>query len=197
MEKLIDIRPIKKQLRADCKQARKEMDSTEKQTFDKKIKNKLLNLFIMRDAETVLTYVSTDIEVDTKSLLEELFKSKKRVAVPKCENNDGDMAFYLINSFDDLESGYCGVLEPIPQKCEMLTEFENSVCIVPAFLFDKKGYRLGYGKGYYDRFLAGYTGISVGICYDGNITDSLFHGKFDRPVNMIVTDKQIIDNRSD
>ncbi len=195
MEKVIDIRPIKKQLRADCKQSRKNMNSAEKETYDKKIKNKLLNLFIFRDSQTVLTYVSTDIEVDTRGLLEELFKSKKTVAVPRCENKDGDMAFYIIKSFDDLESGYCGVLEPIPQKCEILTEFENSVCIVPAFLFDKKGYRLGYGKGYYDRFLAKYTGITVGICYDNNITDSLFHGKYDRTVNMIVTDKRIIDNR--
>jgi 5-formyltetrahydrofolate cyclo-ligase len=59
-------------------------------------------------------------------------------------------------------------------------------------MFDKSGYRLGYGKGYYDRYLSKYKGSTIGICYSQNIKDELFHGKFDRTVDMIVTEKQII-----
>jgi 5-formyltetrahydrofolate cyclo-ligase len=193
MEKIVDIRPIKKQLRSSCKEMRRSMDKTLKQNYDKKIQNKLLNLFIVREADMVLTYVSTPIEVATHDFIEALLKQGKTVAVPKCLNEKGDMDFFIIKSFDDLEDGFFGVLEPNPQKCRAVMPTEKSVCVVPAFLFDEKGYRLGYGKGYYDRYLSNFKGKSVGICYQENIRDSLMHGKYDRPVSLIVTEKRIVD----
>lgn len=195
MEKITDIRPIKKQLRSECKLKRKELDAQKKKALDRKIRAKLLNLWAIREAKTVLVYISTDIEIDTKETVSQLFSRGKRVAAPRCENLNGDMSFYVIKSFDDLEKGSFSLYEPLPEKCEKLTDFDDSVVIVPAFLFDKKGYRLGYGKGFYDRFLADYNGTAIGICYDFEITDSLYHGKFDRAVDMIVTDKRIIDIR--
>ena len=102
------------------------------------------------------------------------------------------MNFYYINSLADLSSGSFGVLEPAADKGKMLTETENTICIVPAFRFDKSGYRLGYGKGYYDRYLSKYKGSTIGICYSQNIKEELFHGKYDRTVDMIVTEKQIL-----
>lgn len=195
MEKIIDIRPIKKQLRSECKQKRRELDPQKKQAADKKIRAKLLNLWAIREAKTVLVYISTDIEVDTKETALQLLSRGKRIAAPRCENLDGDMSFYIIKSFDDLEKGSFSLYEPDLSKCEKLTDFTDSLVIVPAFMFDKKGYRLGYGKGFYDRFLADYNGTTLGICYDFEITDSLYHGKFDRAVDMIVTDKRIIDTR--
>ena len=77
-------------------------------------------------------------------------------------------------------------------KSSVIDDTKDSICIVPAFMFDKSGYRLGYGKGYYDRYLSKYKGSTIGICYSQNIKDELFHGKFDRTVDMIVTEKQII-----
>jgi 5-formyltetrahydrofolate cyclo-ligase len=103
------------------------------------------------------------------------------------------MDFFIINSLDDLEDGYFGVREPNPGTATKVTTTEKTVCIVPAFLFDEKGYRLGYGKGYYDRFLSKFGGKTVGICYEENIRDSLMHGKYDRPVTLIVTEKRIVD----
>lgn len=193
MEKIVDIRPIKKQMRSSCKEMRRSMNKTLKSNYDKKIQNKLLNLFIVREADVVLTYVSTPIEVQTLDFIENLLMQGKKVAVPKCLNDKGDMEFFIINSLNDLENGFFGVLEPNPQKTLNVTVTEKSVCIVPAFLFDEKGYRLGYGKGYYDRFLSKFQGKTVGICYEENIRDSLMHGKYDRPVGLIVTEKRIVD----
>ena len=193
MEKVIDIRPIKKQMRSSCKEARRSMDKVIKANYDKKIQNKLLNLFLIREADVVLTYVSTEIEVKTLDFIEMLLKQGKKVAVPKCLNDKGDMDFFLINALSDLESGFFGVQEPDPQKALVPLTTEKSVCIVPAFLFDKTGFRLGYGKGYYDRFLSKFSGKTVGICYEENICDSLMHGKYDRPVALIVTEKRIVD----
>lgn len=195
MQKIKDIRPIKRRLREKCKQSRRGLSPEQKAVADRKIKSKLLNLWLLRNVKTVLVYVSTEIEVDTRELINELFLRGVTVAVPKCEDSNGNMSFYKINSFDELEKGFFGVLEPKLSHCEKLTEFSDSVCIVPAFMFDKKGFRLGYGKGYYDRFLANFPGTALGICYNSELCDRLYHGRFDRPVDMIVTDRQIIDNR--
>ena len=75
------------------------------------------------------------------------------------------MEFYYITSFDDLQKGAYGILEPIKSKCEKLIDLNEGLCIIPALTFDEQGYRLGFGKGYYDRFLAGFPGKSVVICY--------------------------------
>jgi len=193
MEKIVDIRPIKKQMRSSCKEMRRSMDKTLKANYDKKIQNKLINLFLVREADIVLTYVSTSIEVQTLDFIENLLKQGKKVAVPKCLNDKGDMDFFIINSLNDLNNGFFGVQEPDPENSEKAVTTEKSVCVVPAFLFDINGYRLGYGKGYYDRFLSKFTGKTVGICYEENIRDSLMHGKYDRPVSLIVTEKRIVD----
>ena len=87
--------------------------------------------------------------------------------------------------------------EPDPTKHRMVGETKNTVCIVPAFMFDKFGYRLGYGKGYYDRYLSRYKGSTIGICYGENIKEELFHSKYDRTVDMIVTEKDIINGIKD
>lgn len=192
MEKVIDIRPIKKKMRAEAKEGRLSMDAAVKSSLDKKICNRLLNLWAVRETDTFLCYVSTEIEVGTKDFINALLASGKKVAVPRCEGGPSEMNFYYINSLDELSSGSFGVLEPESDKGKMLTETENTICIVPAFMFDKSGYRLGYGKGYYDRYLSKYKGYSIGVCYSENIKDELFHGKYDRTVDMIVTEKQII-----
>ncbi len=180
-------------MRSSCKEMRRSMDKAIKANLDRKIQNKLLNLFLVREADVVLTYVSTDIEVKTLDFINALLEQGKTVAVPKCLNDKGDMDFFIIKSLNDLESGFYGVQEPDVQKSEKVAVTEKSVCIVPAFLFDEKGFRLGYGKGYYDRFLSTFQGKTIGICYDENIRDSLMHGKYDRPVGLIVTEKRIVD----
>ena len=191
MEKVIDIRPVKRQMRASTKEKRLSMDAEIKSSADKKICNKLLNLWSVREAETVLCYVSTPIEVDTREFITTLLKSGKTVAVPRCEGDKAEMNFYRISSLDELIPGSFGVLEPQPDAEKRVVETQNTVCVVPAFMFDKKGFRLGYGKGYYDRYLSRYEGSTVGICYEENITEELFHGKYDRAVDLVLTEKHI------
>lgn len=192
MESITDLRPYKKELRTDCRRKRAEIDPAKKAHFDKRIQNRLLNLWAVREADTVLAYVSTPIEVETTFLLQALFDLGKQVAVPRCENDQGDMKFFLIRSFADLEKGHFGLSEPKKEICTELITFENTVCVVPAFHFDESGFRLGWGKGYYDRFLSSYTGETIGVCYDDELVKELPHGKYDRTVDLIVTEKRIL-----
>lgn len=192
MGKVIDIRPIKKQLRADVRTSRTNMPGEIKEARDKKICNKLLNLWAVRDAQIILCYVSTPIEVDTRVFINALLKSGKRVAVPRCEGGKSEMNFYFINSLEELEEGSFNVLEPTQDNQNRVTDTRGAVCIVPAFMFDMQGFRLGYGKGYYDRYLSRYEGVTIGICYDENIANELFHGKYDRAVDTVLTERRII-----
>lgn len=187
-----DIRPIKTKLRQGAKQYRASLSREEKMRLDRKIETKFLNMWQYREAELILIYVSTEIEVDTIYIIETALKDGKRVAVPKCIDGTREMDFYLIDSLSCLESGAFSVLEPIPEKCEKLTDFSTGVCIVPALMFDKSGYRLGFGKGYYDRFLAKFSGQTLGMCYNACVKDKLPHGKYDKRVDKLVTQSGII-----
>lgn len=187
-----DIREEKNKLRQSFKALRDSIPKGEKRELDKKILRKLIQLWSYREEDLVLTFVSKDSEVDTKEIIKQALRDSKKVAVPRCVENTTDIEFYLIKSLDDLERGSFGVLEPIKERCERLDDFSKGVCLVPAIAFDKKGYRLGYGKGYYDRFLSKYNGRILGVCYSACVCDSLPHGRFDRRVPSIVTEKCII-----
>ena len=97
------------------------------------------------------------------------------------------MEFYLADSVNDLKQGMYGILEPDTDKCSKITDFSGALCLVPALCYDKKGFRLGYGKGYYDRFLEKFTITTVGLCYNELIKDTLPVDKFDKSVDYIVT----------
>ena len=178
-----DIRIHKKELRDKYRQMRRDMSDKIKSECDNKIFTRLIDIESYKNSTLVLTYVSTDIEVDTIKFIEYALKDNKTVAVPRCINGTRDMDFYIIKSIDDLESGSFSVLEPIPKKFKKLNKFDNAFCIVPALVYDSYGYRLGYGKGYYDRFLSSHTNMfRVGIGYCCCMVTKLIHGHFDVPV---------------
>ncbi len=176
----------KKELRKTLLAERRGLDKSYRQERDIMIYNNLIDLPELAEADTVLTYVSTEIEVDTIYLIDTLLRSGFTVGVPKCEGKT--MRFIEIDSLCDLETGAYGILEPKGDK--VIDDFEGSVCITPALAFDEEGYRTGYGGGYYDRFLADYTGISVGICYEQFIRP-VIKEEHDLNVNIIVTEKEI------
>ncbi len=184
-----DIRPEKNALREQSMDWRKQLSRGEKQRMDFKIQNKFLTLWKFREVTTLLVYCSKPLEVDTSIIIERALSIGKTVAAPRCVPGTRDMEFYIIKSCDDLEPGAFGVLEPNPEKCELLRDYTSSVCIVPALMYDNSGYRLGYGKGYYDRFLSAYNGACIGLGYSSLIKDYLPHGKYDRKVDIIVTEK--------
>ena len=160
-----------------------------KKEYDRKITEKFLSSTAYKNANAILCYVSTEIEVDTFAILKKAFSDKKIVAVPRCIPNTHFMDFIIIKSFDDLEKGAYGVLEPKLTITEKIIGDEKSICVIPALLYDYFGYRLGYGGGYYDRFLADFKGNAIGIIYFENLKDSLSHGKYDIPVSEIFTEK--------
>lgn len=178
----------KQALRTFYKTLRSKMPEEKKRRCDLRIFEHLCALDAFTSAEQLLLYVSGGIEVDTSLVLWQALDSHRAVYVPRCsKTQDGVMEFYRIFSVDrDLEPGAFGVLEPIP-SCERLNDLSHGLCIVPGLAYDAQGFRLGFGKGYYDRFLARFSGNTVGLCYDENIVGELPHGEFDRRIQAVVT----------
>ncbi|MCI1964605.1 MAG: 5-formyltetrahydrofolate cyclo-ligase [Oscillospiraceae bacterium] len=187
-----NIKLVKKNLRAQYRQYREKMNPAKKARYDSAVLNRFLSLREYKHMRTVFTYVSKPIEVDTAMLIRSVLDSGRRVAVPRCIPDTYGMEFYEIHSLEELVDGAYGVLEPDPAGKKPVVEVpKNSICIVPGFSFDSQGYRLGYGKGYYDRFLSGFKGMTVGLCYAGCVKPDLPHGYYDRPVDVLITEKYI------
>lgn len=186
----IDIRKYKIELREHCRNFRKSLDPDVKAEMDSQIAERVKKLYQYRSAKVIMVYVSTSIEVDTFKIIENALKDGKKVAVPRCIPQTRQMEFHYITSVDQLTPGSFSVLEP-PAHYPVVSDFSGALMIVPGFMFDCFGYRLGYGKGYYDRYMSRYNGAAVGICYSGELRTHMYHGRYDRAVDTIVSEKWI------
>ncbi|MDY4110970.1 MAG: 5-formyltetrahydrofolate cyclo-ligase [Eubacterium sp.] len=181
---------VKSELRKEYKIIRKNVQN--KVEKDKLINKYLLNFELFDKCNQVLFYAALDDEVNLDLSVKKSLEKEKKVALPVCIDNRGKMQYYYIRSFDDIEVGAFGVREPKVDFCKPLDSFSNAICIVPAIAFDKSGYRLGYGKGYYDRFLSKFNGISIGVSYDECIAQNICADSFDIPVDYIITQSGVL-----
>lgn len=186
----IDIRKYKQELRLKCREYRQNLDKEIKSQLDGKIADNVRRLKEYRPAHTILIYMSTPIEVDTVNIIKNAWADGKKVAVPRCIPESRDMEFHYIENLECLVPGTFGVLEP-DSSLPIVTDFSGCLMIVPGMQFDMKGYRIGYGKGYYDRYMVRFTGRSAGICYSDELKPFMYHGRYDQAVDIVVTDRRI------
>lgn len=173
----------KAKFRAELKEIRKNIQN-------KGIKNTKIaeNFFsIINDYNTVLLYLSFNDEVDTYKIAEILMQNKIEVYAPKTYGNY--MEFYQIESLNDLEEGKFGIKEPKITK--KYTHHEKAICIVPGLGFDLNHNRIGYGRGYYDKFLQKNNVISLALCYNEQILPFIPTDEHDQKIDIIITDTQI------
>jgi len=186
------LREEKQELRSLYLEKRENMDPETKREMDNRIFKRFTSLISYRYSETLLLYYPIRGEVDTLPIISGALTAGKRVALPVCYDN-GRMEFFLIKSTDDLESGRFGIPTPKPdcEKLEKSAYPDRMVMVVPALAFDKEGYRLGYGKGYYDRYINELNVTSVGLVYSGFIADKLPRGRYDMSVDLLVSEKGV------
>lgn len=184
-----NIREYKHNLRLQIRKDRNNISQESKSKMDAEIKKQLFQTKEYQESEIIFTYVSKSNEVDTINIIKDMLQNSKRVAVPRCIPEKYGMDFYEINSLSQLQKGCYGVLEPDPSLCRKVLDDRPCICLVPGLSFDSQGYRLGYGKGYYDRFLATFSGYTIGLCYCACLRMELPRGYFDRPVNILITEK--------
>ena len=183
----------KQRLREERLAAREVLSEQERSVLDDRITQKLLATSEYVEATTVLTYVSVSSEVSTRMFIECALRDGKTVAVPRCLPGHC-LEFVAITSLDQLIAAPFGLLEP-PKELPALTEeqMDASICIVPALLVDAKGYRLGYGAGFYDRFLSTYPGKKICLAYQQNLSQTMLpHTASDVAVDVVITESDVL-----
>lgn len=175
----------KARLRSVYRKKRDELGLDIRAELDNRIYLSLISLREYKEADTVLAYSSIGSEVSTRRIISRVLDDNKLLALPRCAEGFR-LEFYYISSVSQLERGAFGILQPVSGLKRL--EKPEGLCIVPGLCFDRSGFRLGYGKGYYDRFLPEFKGVSAGLCRSGFLLDSLPHNDTDCRVDMIITD---------
>lgn len=191
---LKNLKQVKNEIRSTAKKYRIKLSADQKEKLDIILQKNFISSDFFKKSKLILAFVSKDVEVSTKLILEEVLNSDKTLALPRCGGNR-TMDFYIVKSLDDLSEGAYGLMEPEPEKCRSVSDFENCLCLVPGLAFDREGYRLGFGKGYYDRFLVDSKALTVSLCYAKCVYDQLPRGFYDRPVDILITEKYTLDTR--
>lgn len=181
----------KKELRKILLEKRRSIPKEKKAIYDKEISKNIIGSDYFKKAEQVLIFASTDEEFDTCYIIERCRLEHKRVFYPRCLDRDGNMEFLKADCVGDLELGSYKLLEP-KTTCKKYKPKENDLIIVPALSVDKNKHRIGYGKGYYDRFLKDFNGVSICPCYSEMCTEKLPADEYDIKVSYVATDKEVI-----
>jgi len=153
----------------------------------KEIQDNLRKVDFFRSAKSIGAYYSIGSEVQTQDILQEILNAGKQLALPKVVKND--LVFKKITSFSDLEQGNFSVMEP-KEKCESVKNLD--VIIIPAIALTRDGFRLGYGFGYFDRFLHGKKSKIIALSYAKQIVKSFPRDDHDVKINCIVTEDEVI-----
>jgi 5-formyltetrahydrofolate cyclo-ligase len=178
----------KKELRAAYKAARADMTGEERAVQTREICTQILQSPMYADAPCVLLYAAMGDEIDLGAVAHDAWEKGKTVAYPRCLDKTGHMAFFVVDTPERLVEGSFSIPEP-SEDCLPWQPTADALCIVPALAVDAFGNRLGYGKGYYDRFLADFEGVSACAVYHCGIAESLPADECDVPVaNMITAD---------
>lgn len=179
----------KKSTRKLYSQIRNSISESDKASFDERILTRFINSELYIKSDLLLIYVSVNSETDTTRIIEHALNNNKRVAVPVCI--DKEMNFYEIKDISDLKVGKFGIPTVDAVINLKISDFSNALCVVPGICFDVYGNRIGYGGGYYDRFLSRNPVKTVGFTYERCICNQISSEPFDIPVNYVLTENKL------
>ena len=184
-------------LRQEILAIRNTMPLLLRQQKSNKILQTVYDIETFKDAEVILTYVDYQSEVMTSSLIARALLEGKKVYCPKVSGNDMD--FYRISSLNDLKEGYKGIREP--EAGESFIDMQNlpdkkTLVIMPGVVFDMECHRIGYGKGFYDKFMTqmsenGMDFYKIGLAYECQLVDKVPYEAHDISINIVVTENDI------
>ena len=191
MHEIFNAGTDKPTVRSHFRAIRKEISEDRKSSLDSALVSIISELPEFISADTLLMYYPVRNEPNILSLTKIALSLGKRVAFPISHTESHTLTFHCIGDLSDLNIGAYGIPEP-DHSLPMITEFSCSICIVPGMSFDKSRHRLGYGGGYYDRFLAEYDGYSIGATYSLLLADELPTDEYDLAVDKVITEEGVV-----
>jgi 5-formyltetrahydrofolate cyclo-ligase len=164
---------------------RNRLEGSEIVKRSKRIQEFVINSKEFQPVKVVGAYFAFGSEVKTDLIIERARMLGKKIALPSVEEDK--ITFYELSSSKYLIRGRFGIMEPVPYK----RVSKIDLLVVPGIAFDKKGYRLGYGKGYYDRLLSGKRTFSIGLAYSFQLLENLPHDRYDKRLDAIASEDGI------
>ncbi|GAB2489528.1 5-formyltetrahydrofolate cyclo-ligase [Alkalibacterium psychrotolerans] len=161
----------------------------ERSRVEKKMHNHLFNSLLWQEAQCIALTVSGEGEWDTRPVIKKAWSEGKRVCVPKSIHSDRVLHFYDLTSFDQLEKGYFGIEEPRTDKTVRCETETIELLIVPGLVFTAAGYRIGFGGGFFDRFLKDFNKPTVSLLHSNQIVESFPIEPHDVPVDFLITEE--------
>ena len=180
---------MKKHLRNYLTSKRNSLTLEEQVKYSKEIHEKLISLPQWKNSKTIMIYISINSEVMTLNLISKTIKERKILILPKVSNKD--IITIKVNNEFKITTGYKGILEP--SDGEIFTGYIDTV-ILPLIGFDKEGYRIGYGGGFYDAFIAKNSnriGMKIGLAYECQKVDSIPKEEHDQKLDIVITEKNV------
>lgn len=181
-------------IRRQILELRDGMDAEERERKSSLIAGRVMDHPAFKEADCILCYASYKSEADTFSLMGHALAMGKKVYCPKVHGKE--MEFYRIFSMEDLKKGYKGIREPRGEGERLfmpgMAAEEKCLMVMPGSVFDRDRNRIGYGGGYYDRYLAGHAGIAtVAVCFDMQVLEKVPSDVYDRKPDMVLTERGI------
>lgn len=177
----------KDEIRSELKAKRRALTAEDQSEMSRAITDNFLSLSNYKNVDTVMVYMSAFKEPSTGGIIETLKRDSKNIIVPISNTDD----FTITPSYfsETLKSGAYGI--PEPQNIAKADIKDIDIALIPGIAFDTSGARIGFGKGYYDRFLSEFKGIKIGICYDFQVLSDIPSSDHDIKMDMIITEKRI------
>lgn len=172
---------------------RKSLGQAERERIDAGIAAQVLASAEYQQAKVVLAYLSFGAEVDTREIIRNAWTCGKTVALPRCIPGRR-MTWHAVETFEGLVRSKFGVDEPADDPITQIDPNQpDTLALVPGLTFDARGFRMGYGGGFYDTFLANFPGASLGLCRECQLSDAVpFLDEHDLPVQAIATETRLI-----
>ncbi len=178
----------KRALREQFLALRASLSNEEKRELDQALCDGLSRHPFYKNANVILLFFPVRGEPDLLPLAESALREGKTVGFPISHPKDRTMSFRAVRTLSELKAGAYGIPEP-PTAGELLNDRTDALCLLPGLAFDRSGYRLGYGGGYYDRFLADFGGRTLAPTYERFLTERLPTDENDRPADGLITEK--------
>ncbi len=188
-----DVMTQKAELRRQMLEKRDRLEKGYCMDSDRGILEQILEMEAYRQAEVIFTYVSMEKEADTRELILHALNDGKQVAVPRC-GKKGIMKAYGIENMGELEPGTHDILEPV-KWCQEVQAKDIGLVLVPCVCCCEAGVRLGYGGGYYDRYLPGTLAPAAVLCREEMLTERIPKEEHDWVMDFVVTEKRVINVR--
>lgn len=180
----------KAELRKQMRRIRSSLSVQRILVYSSHIYEKVLEDEKYQQCDVVLAYLSYSSEVETHILIQNALQSGKRVAVPKCLDGER-MEFFYITDMSQVAPGMYGILEPTTGDMVCVEDGQKYVILLPGVAFDEKKYRLGYGGGYYDRYLEQHPQLyKMMLAYELEKVDEVPHDEKDIPSDVVITELQ-------